>query len=72
MTCWAVAISMSVVYQGVIQELRKTFSFREWQDGDSLEYCGASIVKDAEGIRVGHQAYLKKIKPNDTSKACWA
>ena len=55
--------SMSVVYQGVIQELRKTFSFREWQDGDSLEYCGASIVKDAEGIRVGHQAYLKKIKP---------
>ena len=55
--------STSLVYQGVIQELRKTFSFREWQDGDSLEYCGASIIKDAEGIRVGHQAYLKKIKP---------
>ena len=53
----------SMVYQGVIQELRKTFSFREWQDGDSLEYCGASIHKDAGGIRVGHQAYLKKIKP---------
>ena len=53
----------SMVYQGVIQELRKIFSFREWQDGDSLEYCGASIHKDVGDICVGHQAYLKKIKP---------
>eukprot|EP00438_Fugacium_kawagutii_P009740 Skav214264 [mRNA] locus=scaffold1877:74991:79319:+ [translate_table: standard] len=55
--------STSAVYVKVIDELKKTFTFCEWKDGSSLEYCGATIVKESEGIKVHHHDYLKKIKP---------
>ena len=54
----------SKIYNKVIEELRNTFSFREWKDGDSLEYCGATMVKNPDGtIKLHHEQYLKKIKP---------
>ena len=50
-------------------ELRKTFSFREWKDGSNLKYCGASIDKSADGtLRLHHEGYLKRIKPMTISK----
>ena len=53
----------SLVYQHVIKQLKETFSFREWKDGDSLEYCGATMQKSDAGVFLHHEAYLKKIKP---------
>ena len=61
--------SESPVYQEVIQRLRQMFSFREWKDGDSLEYCGANIEKASDGtLRLHHHDYLKKVKPMTLTK----
>ena len=54
----------SPVYQEVIKKLREMFSFREWKDGDNLEYCGATIEKGSDGtLKLNHSSYLKKVKP---------
>lgn len=59
----------SKVYNQVLTELRKSFSFREWKDGANLEYCGASIDKSPDGtLKLHHESYLKKIKPMTISK----
>ena len=54
----------SKIYCKVIEELRNTFSFREWKDGDALEYCGATMTKSPYGtIKLHHKEYLHKVKP---------
>ena len=54
----------SPVYQEVVKKLREMFSFREWKDGDDLEYCGATIEKGSDGtLKLNHSSYLKKVKP---------
>ena len=59
----------SPVYQDVIKRLREMFSFREWKDGDNLEYCGANIEKTKDGtLRLHHTSYLKKVKPMTLGK----
>ena len=59
----------SPVYQDVIKRLRDMFSFREWKDGDSLEYCGATIEKSDDGtLRLHHSNYFKKVKPLTVDK----
>ena len=59
----------SSVYQDVIKRLREMFSFREWKDGDNLEYCGANIEKTKNGtLRLHHTSYLKKVKPMTLGK----
>ena len=59
----------SEVYNKVLAELRKSFSFREWKDGSHLEYCGATIDKSEDGtLKLHHEGYLKKIKPMTIAK----
>ena len=59
----------SPVYQEVIKKLREMFSFREWKDGDNLEYCGATIEKGSDGtLKLNHSSYLKKVKPLTLAK----
>lgn len=58
----------SIIYQNVIKALKETFSFREWKDGDALEYCGATISKTSDGLKVNHDKYLKKIHPMTLQK----
>jgi len=59
----------SVVYQRVVQELQKTFNFREWkesneQQGSKLEYCGATLEQyQPHCWKLHHQEYLQKVKP---------
>ena len=61
--------SDSPVYQEVIKKLREMFSFREWKDGDDLEYCGATIEKGSDGtLKLNHSSYLKKVKPLTLAK----
>ncbi len=59
----------SKVYNRVLTELRKSFSFRECKDGSHLEYCGANIDKLENGtLKLHNEGYLKKIKPMTISK----
>ena len=59
----------SPVYQDVINRLQQMFSFREWKDGENLEYCGANIEKRPDGaLRLHHSEYLKKVKPMTIAK----
>ena len=54
----------SWAYNKTIEELKGSFSFREWKDGDSLEYCGCELDKiSATGWKLSHSKYLKKVKP---------
>ncbi len=59
----------SPVYKDVIHRLQQMFSFREWKDGENLEYCGANIEKKHDGtLRLHHSDYLKKVKPMTLAK----
>ena len=59
----------SDTYNKLLNELRKTFSFREWKDGSQLEYCGARIDRFEDGtLKLHHEEYLKKVKPLTISK----
>ena len=61
--------SHSAVYLDVINRLQQIFSFREWKDGENLEYCGANIEKKPDGtLRLHHSDYLKKVKPMTIAK----
>eukprot|EP00435_Cladocopium_sp_Y103_P060878 s209_g22.t1 len=54
----------SKVYQLKEAELKKAFSFREWQTSANLEYCGASLEKTPTGgWSLHHDPFIKKIKP---------
>ena len=59
----------SVVYQRVVEELKKTFNFREWkesneQETSKLEYCGATLEQyQPHCWKLHHQEYFKKVKP---------
>eukprot|EP00435_Cladocopium_sp_Y103_P030130 s3673_g7.t1 len=59
----AAGLEHSAVYQHVIAELKKSFSFREWKTGTDLEYCGASIHRDGETVSLKHGQYLQRLKP---------
>lgn len=51
----------SPVYQDVINRLQQMFSFREWKDGENLEYCGANIEKMPDGtLRLHHSEYTSR------------
>ena len=49
-----------------IAQLKSTFNFREWQNGQDLEYCGAEITVhniETDGFSLRHSKYAKKLKP---------
>ena len=54
-----------------VTELKLTFNFREWQDGQDLEYCGAEITVhnlETNGFSLRHSKYAKKLKPISIDK----
>ena len=55
----------SPTWQRIIKELQSVFNFREWKDGDVLQYCGCSIEKlpDGDGLKLFQQTYVEKIHP---------
>jgi hypothetical protein len=58
-------------WQKKLVKLRQVFNFREWKDGQRLEYCGAEIlVRDlqSEGFVMRHSEYAKKLKPISIDK----
>ena len=51
------------------KKLQEVFTFREWQDGDKLEYCGSQIdCQRAEVITLGQEEYIHKVKPIPVTK----
>ena len=62
-------LETSATYQHVVSELKQVFNFREWKDGQKLEYCGATIEKLPDGgLKVNHETYIGKIKPMTLGK----
>ena len=55
----------SPVYSKIEKQLQESFNFREWQTSSKLEYCGATLEKDAETgtWKMHHAEYLHKVKP---------
>ena len=47
----------------LIEDLKNIFTFREWKEGPSLEYCGATLEATDGGWKLHHKEYLKKVKP---------
>ena len=46
------------------EKLQNVFTFREWQDGDKLEYCGSQInCEKGDVIILGQEEYIHKVKP---------
>ena len=64
----------SVVYNRVVDELKKTFNFREWkeskdQETSKLEYCGATLEQyQPHCWKLHHEEYFKKVKPTALGK----
>ena len=59
----------SPTWQRILTELRTSFNFREWKDGDELEYCGATLQKLPNGgLRLQHEKYVQKICPVTVAK----
>lgn len=55
-------------FQEVKEKLKSVFTFREWQDGDNLEYCGSQIkCQNDEVLTLNQEDYIHKVKPID----CW-
>ena len=55
---------LSKTYNLAEQKLKETFNFRTWDDGSSMEYCGARLVrKEDYSWELGHQEYIQKVKP---------
>ena len=52
----------------MIEELKNIFTFREWKEGPSLEYCGATLEATDGGWKLHHKEYLKKVKPITVGK----
>jgi len=55
----------SPVYSKIEKKLQESFNFREWQTSSKLEYCGATLEKEAETgtWKMHHAEYLHKVKP---------
>ena len=60
--------SQSVAYQKLEARLKEAFNFREWHDTEAMEYCGASLVHNADGWKLSHENYYKKLKPITVDK----
>eukprot|EP00435_Cladocopium_sp_Y103_P073124 s421_g42.t1 len=62
----------SKTYAKLVESLRATFNFREWKDGNRLEYCGSVLEKLPEGgLKLCQPVPLQKgVGPNSdlTSK----
>ena len=51
-------------YQTFEQQLKKTFTFRTWEEDKDFEYCGAHVRRLApDHYTLEHQQYLTKQKP---------
>ena len=51
------------------KSLKEVFSFREWLNGDHLEYCGCQVDKvNNNHWRLHQEKYLHKQKPISISK----
>ena len=59
----------SAVYQKLESRLKEAFNFREWHDTETMEYCGANLVHNADGWKLSHENYYKKIKPITVEKS---
>ena len=54
----------SATYAKLVEGLRTSFNFREWKDGERLEYCGSVLKKvPGGGLKLHQEAYLGKIHP---------
>eukprot|EP00435_Cladocopium_sp_Y103_P006856 s1452_g2.t1 len=59
----------SKTYAKLVESLRASFNFREWKDGNRLEYCGSVLEKLPEGgIKLCQETYLGKVHPVPTQK----
>ena len=58
----------SMTYQKLEARLKEAFNFRERHDTESMEYCGASLIHNAEGWKLNHENYYKKLKPITVDK----
>ncbi|CAJ1349274.1 unnamed protein product, partial [Effrenium voratum] len=53
----------------MIENLKQIFKFREWKDGNNLEYCGAHLNYNNDGTwRFHHKTYFTKVKPITVAK----
>ena len=53
----------------VKKKLQEIFTFREWQDGNKLEYCGSQIdCEKDEVIVLKQEEYIHKVKPIPITK----
>ena len=51
------------------KKLQEIFTFREWQDGNKLEYCGSQIDCEKDDvIMLKQEEYIHKVKPIPISK----
>ena len=51
-------------FQEVKKTLQEVFTFREWQDKETLEYCGSQIQWQPDGSwKIDQQEYMRKQKP---------
>ena len=54
----------SATYAKLVEGLRASFNFREWKDGERLEYCGSVLEKvPGGGLKLHQEAYLGKVHP---------
>ena len=60
--------AQSATYQQISNQLKQEFNFREWQEKEDLEYCGASIKVTTDEITLDHQKYMHKVKPMTVEK----
>ena len=52
-----------------LQKLKESFSFRTWEDGEEMSFCGAKLRKRACGdIEMSMQEYLHKLTPITLTK----
>ena len=55
----------SEAYNHAEKSLKETFSFRTWDDGNSMEYCDARLMRKEDFTwELGHEEYLKKVRPS--------
>eukprot|EP00435_Cladocopium_sp_Y103_P060028 s240_g21.t1 len=52
----------SPTWQRILKELKDVFKFREWKDGDTLQYCGCSIEKLPGGLKLYTSSQVNQAK----------
>ena len=51
-------------YRKTIEDLKSSFTFREWKEDDNLEYCGCELLKtESKGLKLCQGKYMKKVHP---------